>query len=758
MMSLDQTRLHELEELCVQEQPPACMSGCPLHVDGRSICSAIAAGDFDSALEIYKKTVPFPGIVSSLCSGHCSGSCRRKEAGDAIELRGLEEAAWKYGKEKKKRIFLPKRSNRAAIVGGGISGLTAALELAKKGCRVTVYEKEERIGGMLLTSGIPEEVAEKDFSLLKEYPITIKYKEAVEDITALAKEYDALYIAWGKQQKEVEAFSSDENTYGMNTDTAGQENIFAGGYGISRQVYDVALSMADGKRAAISIDRYLKQVSMTAGREKEGIFETGLFVNMEETDCACTKTQPPFSKEEAKEEAARCLDCKCLECVKACAFLREYKTFPRKYVREVYNNLSIAMGNRHANRMINSCSLCGQCSVICPYGLDTGMVTGQARQMMAESKKMPPSSFEFGLRDMNHANSKELSLLRHAPGFCESRYLFFPGCQLGASAPEAVFRVYEDLCSRLQGGVGLFLGCCGIVADWAGEKELFQEITGKLKKSWVQMGKPVVITACPTCYRVWKQELPEVQTEGIWSLLEEWEEFAPVREGHNCKSREKALTVMDACGAREFEEIHAQVRRLLTKTGYRLLPHTYEKKKSGCCGFGGLMPVSNRRLSQIVAEEQTKDKERLYLTYCMNCRDRYTGTGAKSIHLLELFYQTGEEKHIPPTWSDRQRRRRWLKQRLLQEIWKENNEGREEMKLYYSDEMKEQMEERMILEEDLEEAIKKAEETGEKILDMSENCMIAGRRIENVYFWVYYRESKDGYEILKAYSHRMNFR
>lgn len=747
---LDQTRLHELEELCVQEQPPACMSGCPLHVDGRSICSAIAAGDFDAALAVYRKAVPFPGILSRVCSQHCSNSCKRGEAGDPLLIRGLEEAACRYGQEKKPRRLLPRVHKSIAVVGGGISGVTAAYELGRKGYRVTLYEQAEQIGGQLLKSDIPPQVLAAEFARLKDYPITVKCGTRITDAAELTADYDAVYVAWGLQDNQP--FLPCRDSF-----QTGQESIFAGGYGICQQSYDTAMSMADGKRAAVSIDRYLKAVSMTAGREREDVFESTLYVNMAGVQNSYCVGEPPFSREQAIAEAARCLDCKCLECVKDCTFLKEYKTYPRKYVREVYNNLSIAMGNRHANRMINSCSLCGQCKARCPQGLDVAKFTKEARQTMVADGKMPVSAFEFGLRDMEHANSEELALIRHQAGFTGSRYLFFPGCQIGASAPEVTLRTYQDLCARMPGGVGIYLGCCGIAADWAGEQERYQERLKKLHADWQKLGCPVVITACPSCYKVWKEEIAEAEAIGIWSLLDGSEAYASVRAAVRGSERGPAVTVMDACGAREFGDIHDQVRHLLTELGYQIEAQSYEREISGCCGFGGLLPVSNQKLARQMAADRVTERDRYYLTYCMNCRDRYTNAGASAIHLLELFYGSGKV-HQPPTWSERQRRRRWLKQTLLKEMWQEQTEGREEMKLYYSDQIKEQLEDRMILEEDLAETIEAAEQSQAKLEDTKEHCFIAGKQIGNVYFWVYYREQEDGYEILKAYSHRMSFR
>ncbi len=76
-----------------------------------------------------------------------------------------------------------------------------------------------------------------------------------------------------------------------------------------------------------------------------------------------------YSAEEAVEEAKRCLQCECMECVKVCEFLAGFKGYPKKYIRQIYNNLSIVMGQRHGNKLINSCSICGLCKEVCPEDL-----------------------------------------------------------------------------------------------------------------------------------------------------------------------------------------------------------------------------------------------------------------------------------------------------------------------------------------------------------------------------------------------------
>jgi glutamate synthase (NADPH/NADH) small chain len=85
---LEQKGLRELEDLCIQEHAPACTAACPVHVDARGMCAAIARGDFAAAFKVYGKAVPFPGIISRICDQPCRDVCKRQEVGAAICRRG----------------------------------------------------------------------------------------------------------------------------------------------------------------------------------------------------------------------------------------------------------------------------------------------------------------------------------------------------------------------------------------------------------------------------------------------------------------------------------------------------------------------------------------------------------------------------------------------------------------------------------------------------------------------------------------------
>jgi NADPH-dependent glutamate synthase beta subunit-like oxidoreductase len=85
-----------------------------------------------------------------ICDHPCESCCVRQEPQDAIAISELEKAVIALGYAPPKRnIPIPKNKGRVAVAGGGLSGLTAACDLDKKGYQVVIYEKEDRIGGRI---------------------------------------------------------------------------------------------------------------------------------------------------------------------------------------------------------------------------------------------------------------------------------------------------------------------------------------------------------------------------------------------------------------------------------------------------------------------------------------------------------------------------------------------------------------------------------------------------------------------------------
>ncbi|MFH0957457.1 MAG: 4Fe-4S dicluster domain-containing protein, partial [Pseudomonadota bacterium] len=381
---MDQQELRKLENLCIQECAPWCSATCPAHVDVRAMIVALTSGNFNAAFKIFQKSVPFPGIISRVCEHPCQKVCKRGEVGSAVSIHFLELAVMTWASFAESKAVAPLfRKERVAVVGAGLSGLAASLFLAKKGHGVVVFEAENRMGGSLWDfpeTVLPRDVILTDFEVLTQRNLEIRFNSPVgKDISIydLLKDFEAVFLGSGfKSRFQIGLELNDDGLVFINPDTleTSLQGTFAGGsLVLGNQDRSPILSISHGRRAAISIDRFLQKVSLTASRENEGPCETRLYTATAGIEplleVPVTDASVGYSVEEAVQEAKRCLQCECMECVKVCEFLRSFKSYPKKYIRQIYNNLSIVMGQRHGNKLINSCSLCGLCKAVCPEGL-----------------------------------------------------------------------------------------------------------------------------------------------------------------------------------------------------------------------------------------------------------------------------------------------------------------------------------------------------------------------------------------------------
>ncbi len=748
---IDQKVFKEVETLCTQEDLPECNATCPMHIDIRTIMNNIKNNKEIDGYKLFSKSIPFPKIISSICDAPCESRCKRKEKGGSIEINEIEKyLVEKYYEEFKKPLFMPKKNEKIAIIGGGLRGMMAAYDLAMKGYQIILFEKDESLGGSLKNNkNLSIEDLNIEIGILEKLSVETIYNskidfDNIDEIKSFLNEknYNGIYIS----NKDSNFYNkSDRDTQIID----GKYNILSGGRsGESTSTID---KLYDGKSVSLSMDRSIKKVSILSGREKEGHYITKLYTNIEdiEIEDKTIKTGSIFTDDEALKEANRCIECECLECVKGCSFMRHYKSYPKKYVREVYNNLSIAMGIHHANEMINSCNLCGQCKSICPNGLDMEKVFSAARNAMVKSEKMPPSAFEFGLLDMEYSNGEDFFLARHEYGREDSKYIYFPSCQLAASEPELVIKVYEDLQKKLEGGVGILLSCCNIMAYWAGEIELFNENLEKLKNIIIEMGNPTVISSCPMCLKTLR-EYGDIKVDGIWNIYKDNAfQFNSVDE--------KILTIYDSCSARYDNETQDNIRYLVENIGYKIDDMKYSKDTAPCCGFGGMTPISNRKLADSITEDISKLSDKPYLTYCVNCRDRLLERDKESYHILELLYDVESLRRTPPRWSMRQDNRKFLKRELIKKYWRDEDMDELDCKLYISDELETLLDERMILHSDIQKAIINAEESQDYFKKMDSDHYITSYGPRNVTFWIEYTVEDDGFRIHNAYSHRMKF-
>ncbi|HNU70216.1 MAG TPA: FAD-dependent oxidoreductase [Thermodesulfobacteriota bacterium] len=767
---MEQDELRKLENQCIQEHLPACAAACPIHVDARAVAAAIARGDFAAAAKIVKKAVPFPGITSRVCDQPCQAVCKRGEAGAPVSLRALERVCLDQAAQIQDTILtLPKKEKRVAVIGGGLSGLTAAFDLAKKGYAVVVFEKGNQLGGSLWQVSeeeLPRQVIAADLAVLEKVSVEIRLGITVgKDISLkdLLGQFDAVYLAVGEAPEETFALPLDQHGFiavDPVTFATGVEGVFAGG-GLRLQERSHIQSIADGRRAATSIDRFLQKVSLTASRSGEGSFATRLYTSTEGIEplpaTPMADAAGGYSAEEAIAEARRCIQCQCLECAKVCEYLNSFGSYPKKYVRQIYNNLSIVMGSRHANKLINSCSLCGLCQEVCPEDLHMGLVCKQARETLVKQGKMPPSAHDFPLRDMLFSNSETCALARHEPGKATSTFLFFPGCQFTGSIPQQVTKVYAILREKLTGGVGLMLRCCGAPANWAGRTDLFQKTLGEFRRLWDQMGSPQLILACSTCYEIFKTHLPEAAILSLWEVLDRLGLPAPSKPASSA-----VVAVHDTCSTRYEKSIHSSVRSILTRLGYKLEELPLSRERTVCCGYGGLMFFANPELARSAIQRRIEQSATDYVAYCAMCRDYFASRGKRTLHLLDLIFGASPDDAAArkaPSYSERQENRARLKRSILKELWGETmaeKEGYETMHLKMAEGLRKTLEQRQILDDDIRRVIDHAEKTGSRLLNQRNGHFLAHHKPASVTYWVEYSLQPGGNAIVhNAYCHRM---
>ena len=189
-------------------------SGCPLH----NLCpewnDLVYHGNWKEAYSRLHKTNNFPEFTSRVCPALCEKACTCSVHGDAVATRENEYAIIEYAYEHGYAAAKPPKvrtGKKVAIIGSGPSGLACADMLNHRGHQVTVYERDDRIGGLLMY-GIPnmkleKQIVDRKVSIMKEEGVTfLTGMDVGKDVKpkALLKEYDAVVLACGaKQARDV---------------------------------------------------------------------------------------------------------------------------------------------------------------------------------------------------------------------------------------------------------------------------------------------------------------------------------------------------------------------------------------------------------------------------------------------------------------------------------------------------------------------------------------------------------------------------
>ena len=136
---------------CIQCRRPWCVEACPITQDCREYIRLVAAEDWDGAARVTLRENPLATTLCKVCYHYCEESCVVAKKGVPIAIRQLKRASLEYGKSDLAYVPSKPKHQRVAVVGAGPAGIMAAWELGVRGYSVTVFEQEQRVGGLIQT-------------------------------------------------------------------------------------------------------------------------------------------------------------------------------------------------------------------------------------------------------------------------------------------------------------------------------------------------------------------------------------------------------------------------------------------------------------------------------------------------------------------------------------------------------------------------------------------------------------------------------
>ena len=223
VIGLDESQAKVQGARCMDCGTPFCNSGCPVNNIIPDFNDLVYHGDWKNAITVLHSTNNFPEFTGRICPAPCEAACTINVNGDAVGIKSIEHAiidrAWAEGWVQPQPAAR-KTGKKVAVVGAGPAGLAAAQQLARVGHDVTLFEKNDRVGG-LLRYGIPDFKLEKSHidrrvKQLEAEGVTIRTGVLVGQLPAdskvtnwakesvtpdqLKKDFDAVLLTGGAEQ------------------------------------------------------------------------------------------------------------------------------------------------------------------------------------------------------------------------------------------------------------------------------------------------------------------------------------------------------------------------------------------------------------------------------------------------------------------------------------------------------------------------------------------------------------------------------
>ncbi|MDQ0149575.1 FAD-dependent oxidoreductase [Eubacterium multiforme] len=456
------------------------------------------------------------------------------------------------------------------------------------------------------------------------------------------------------------------STFECNKETLqsiSNEKVFIAGDASGESVI-VIQAMATGRRAAESVIRFLNNESLTEGRNLEDTwsFDTKLDMptnwdeivrvreDMKELDPknrvnSFDEVALGYTKEEALREADRCRQCECKLCMKECLMLREYTECPKNLFKEY-----LEKGYENMDKIIAySCNQCSQCTIVCPknFNIKDNFIEMKEEFAKENNGYAPLKELEYvAPQQEKEAGEKYSTQLKGAHGKAKkTKYVFVPGCTVPAYIPDACDKVLNHLKEKLgEENVGAILQCCGKVSLLVGEKERYLDINKKVIDQFDEMGAEVIVTICPSCYKVYSETVKNQKVISYWDLMRE--EIGLPKEAVSIGAESDVVfNIHDSCVTRDVISHHESVRWMLDEMNYKWSEIEHNGKNTRCCGVGGMACSSNPELYKKLYMRRANDfNEESVVTYCGSCRGTMEAAGKDAVHILDLMFKGSSYK------------------------------------------------------------------------------------------------------------------
>ena len=508
-------------------------------------------------------------------------------------------------------------------------------------------------------------------------------------VFAIVQGVEAEFAGEDLEQRPNSTFACDKDTL----QSTKNEKIFVAGDASGESVIAIQ-ALATGRRAAQSVIRFLRGEDLRSGRELKDTWTyetklqmpvdwdaiTGQREDMQELDPkkrirSFDEVALGYTKEEAEREASRCRQCECKLCMKECIMLNDYTECPKslfkKYLEEGYENLD--------HMIAYSCNECSQCTLKCPKEFNMkGIFTALKEDYAEKNNGLVPLEI---LKESDRTQEKECGdeyctrvdgslQKKEVPEKQKTKYVFVPGCTVSAYSPKGVENIVKHLKECLgHENVGALLQCCGKVTRFIGETEKFEERNKKAIDILDDMGAEVIITVCPSCYKVFKETAKNQKVIAYWDLMKNLIGIPETARGIGTGS-DVVFNIHDSCVTRDETSHHESVRWVLDELGYNWTEIERNGKNTRCCGVGGMVCSSNPELYERVYTRRANDFEQHNIvTYCGSCRGTMQAAGKDAVHILDLLFGQKYTK-------DQERARGYQTE---QEMWEKRLETKERL-------------------------------------------------------------------------------